>query len=264
VSSYVLDNASEQATRRFASLEACYDPVTIRQLEEIGVSPGWSCLEVGGDGGSIARWLAERAGEGGRVVVTDIDGRWLEVEHPNIELRQHNIATDELEWGAFDLVHERLVLIHLPERDRALRRMIDALKPGGWVLIEDFDCSWVTLEPAGEPADAALFTKVLDAFYHVLDQAGVDLAYGRGFYSLLRQQGLIDVHVEAHIQIASGGSPGFALYRANVEQLRDRLIDLGLVSSLEIDRFCELLENPEFSCNHQPVVSGRARRPPCS
>jgi len=130
VSTYVLDNASEQAARRFASLEACYDPVTIRQLGQVGVSPGWSCLEVGGGGGSIARWLAERVGPSGRVVVTDIDARWLDFKHPNIELREHNIATDELEWGAFDLVHERLVLIHLPERERALRRMIDALSPG--------------------------------------------------------------------------------------------------------------------------------------
>jgi len=261
VSTYVLDNASEQAARRFASLEACYDPVTIRQLGQVGVSPGWSCLEVGGGGGSIARWLAERVGPSGRVVVTDIDARWLDFKHPNIELREHNIATDELEWGAFDLVHERLVLIHLPERERALRRMIDALSPGGWILIEDFDCSWTALEPAGEPNDAALFVKVLGAFLEVLDQAGVDLAYGRHFHSLLHRQGLVDVHVEAHIDISSGGSPGFALFRANIEQLRDRLVDLGLVTNREIDRVYELFEDPEFSCNHQPLVSGRARRP---
>jgi ubiquinone/menaquinone biosynthesis C-methylase UbiE len=205
VTTYVLDNASEHATTRFASLETCYDPVTTRQLEEIGVSPGWSCLEVGGGGGSIANWLAERVGAGGRVVVTDIDARWLDVEHPNIQLLEHDIASDELEWGAFDLVHERLVLIHLRERERALRRMIDALKPGGWVLIEDFDTSWTTPEPTAEPTDAALFTKVLDSFLRVLEQAGVDLAYGRRFHSLLSEQGLVDVHVEAHIHIANGG-----------------------------------------------------------
>jgi SAM-dependent methyltransferase len=261
VTTYVLDNASEHAALRFASLEACYDPVTTRQLEEIGVSVGWSCLEVGGGSGSIALWLAERVGAGGRVVVTDIDARWLDVEHRNIELREHDIATDELEWGAFDLVHERLVLIHLRERERALRRMIDALNPGGWVLIEDFDCTWTAVQPDGEPADATLFTKVLNAFYAVLLQAGVDLAYGRRFHSLLSEQGLVDVHVEAHIHVANGGSPGLALYRANIEQLRDRLTGERLVDDLEIDRFCELLEDPQFSCHHPPMVSGRGRRP---
>jgi hypothetical protein len=29
---YALDNAAEQTGQRFASLEACYDPVTTRQL----------------------------------------------------------------------------------------------------------------------------------------------------------------------------------------------------------------------------------------
>jgi hypothetical protein len=52
VTTYVLDNASEHAAPRFASLEACHDPVSTRQLEEIGVSPRWSCLEFGGGGGS--------------------------------------------------------------------------------------------------------------------------------------------------------------------------------------------------------------------
>jgi 2-polyprenyl-3-methyl-5-hydroxy-6-metoxy-1,4-benzoquinol methylase len=261
VTTYVLDNASEHATTRFASLEACYDPVSTRQLEEIGVSPGWSCLEVGGGGGSIARWLAERVGAGGRVVVTDIDARWLDVEHPNIQLLEHDVASDELEWGAFDLVHERLVLIHLLERERALRRMIDALKPGGWVLIEDFDCSWTAVEPDGERTDSALFAKVVNALYVVLRQAGVDLAYGRRFHSLLSDQGLVDVHVEAHIHIANGGSPGLALYRANTEQLRDLMTGQGLVDDVEIDRFNELLEDPQFSCDHPPMFSGRGRRP---
>ena len=262
MSTYVLDNAAEQAAQRFASLEACYDPVTVRQLQEIGVSPGWSCLEVGGGGGSIARWLAEQVAPSGQVVVTDINPRWLDAAQPNIEVREHDIVSDELEWGAFDLAHERLVLIHLPERERALRRMIDSLKPGGWLVIEDFDSTWLPLEPGGEPSDVALFTKVLRAFYQVLGRAGVDLAYGRRFRWLLREQGLVDVHVEAHIQFVAGGSPGFRLYRANIEQLRERLTDPGLLSNPEIDRFCDLLENPQFSYHHQPMVSGRGRRPP--
>jgi SAM-dependent methyltransferase len=195
------------------------------------------------------------------VVVTDIDARWLHAEHPNVEVREHDIATDQLEWGAFDLVHERLVLIHLRERERALRRMIDALKPGGWLLLEDFDCSWTTAEADGDPTDAALFAKVLNAFYVVLGQAGVDLAYGRRFHSLLSEQGLVDVHVEGHIHVASGGSPGFALYHAGIEQLRGRLTGLRLVTDREVERFCELLADPDLSCNHPPIVSGRGRRP---
>jgi ubiquinone/menaquinone biosynthesis C-methylase UbiE len=75
MSGYVLDNAKEQAGERFASLESCLDVLTTRQLSEIGVAAGWSCLEVGGGGGSIARWLGDRVGPAGQVVVTDINPR---------------------------------------------------------------------------------------------------------------------------------------------------------------------------------------------
>ncbi len=79
-------------------------------------------------------------------------------------MRRHDIVADGLESGAFDLAHERLVLQHLPGRRQALERMIGAVKPGGWVLIEDFDGGWLPLAPRCEPADAALFTKVMDVF----------------------------------------------------------------------------------------------------
>jgi SAM-dependent methyltransferase len=258
MSRYVMDNAAAQAEQRFEALQACYDPVTIRQLEAIGVAPGWSCLEVGAGGGSIAGWLADRVTPGGRVVVTDIDPRWLEARGPNIELRRHDIAADELEREAFDLAHERLVLLHLPQRARALRRMIGSLRPGGWLLIEDFDCSWLPLGPYGTPAQADLFRRVIGALHHVLERAGLDMAYGRRFHGLLRQAGLADVHVEGHIVVSAGGSPGATLVRANLEQLRG---DLAGVSGEEVDRCCELLEDPDFSFSYQPMMCGRGRRP---
>jgi len=51
-------------------------------------------------------------------------------------VRVHNIVVDELERGAFDLVHTRNMLFHLTERQTALGRMVSALKPGG-VLTPD-------------------------------------------------------------------------------------------------------------------------------
>ena len=41
--------------------------------------------------------------------------------------------------GTFDLVHARLVLVHVPDRARALATMVAALRPGGWLLVEDAD-----------------------------------------------------------------------------------------------------------------------------
>jgi SAM-dependent methyltransferase len=261
MANYVLDNAAAETEQRFASLESSYDPFTIRQLEEIGVAPGWRCLEVGGGGGSIARWLADRSGPSGAVVVTDVNPRWLDVDRPNIEMRRHDIVADALESGAFDLAHERLVLQHLPERRQALARMIGAVKPGGWVLLEDFDRGWLPLTPRCQPADAALFTKVMDAFGQVLVDADVDVDLGRRLCSLLHEEGLSDIRVQAHAQIWTGGSLGCRLHRANVDQLRERVADAGRIAEGEFERFYELIEDPSFSANSYMLVSARGRRP---
>jgi SAM-dependent methyltransferase len=260
MSTYVLDNAAEQAGQRFASLEACYDPVTIRQLQAVGVADGWSCLEVGAGSGSIARRLAELAGPDGHVVATDIDPRWIDAGYSNIGVRRHDIVADELERNTFDLAHARLVLSHLPDRDRALGRMIESLKLGGWLLIEDFDAHWLAPLAMGEPAEIALADKVVRAFRLVLERSGVVLGYGRRCSSLLRDRGLIGVHVDAHMEIAAGGSPGARLMRSNVEQLSERLAGLGLVSRRDLRCYCELLENPDFSFSLPPMVCGRGRR----
>lgn len=71
----------------------------------MGVNPGWMCLEVGGGGGSIARWLGEKVGADGHVVVTDINPRWLDIQAANVELRHHDIVSDELPEHAFDPIH---------------------------------------------------------------------------------------------------------------------------------------------------------------
>jgi ubiquinone/menaquinone biosynthesis C-methylase UbiE len=146
---YALDNAAVQAGDRVAALSQLFDSGTIHHLEERGVAAGWHCLEVGGGGGSMAAWLSERVGPNGRVTVTDINTRFLEsLQRPNLEVRRHNIVTDPLPEATFDLVHARLVLMHLPERDAVLARLIKALKPGGWLLDEEFDVLSMYTDPA--------------------------------------------------------------------------------------------------------------------
>lgn len=75
---YLLDNSGKVASARFDALSAEYDRNTIDHLEKLGVSNGWRCLEVGGGGGSIATWPGDRVGSTGRVLLTDINPRFLE------------------------------------------------------------------------------------------------------------------------------------------------------------------------------------------
>src|SRR6476646_7213532 len=109
---------------RLQAAEDLLDDGTQRVLERLGVAPGWRCLEVGAGGGSIARWLAERVGPDGHVVATDISTRDLDTSGlGNLEVRQHDIVGDALETEAYDLVHARLLLEHLPARDVAFSKL---------------------------------------------------------------------------------------------------------------------------------------------
>ena len=115
-SPYLLANAGADAPARLSALASMFDATTQRHLLGRGVGPGWHCLEVGGGGGSIASWLANRVLPDGRVVATDLDTRFLEtLSIPNLEVRRHDIVTDPLPESTFDLIHVRLVLVHLSQ-----------------------------------------------------------------------------------------------------------------------------------------------------
>ena len=173
---YLLARADESSEReRLRSLEAWLDPITVRHLEATGVGPGWRCLEVGAGGGSVARWLAERVGETGSVVATDIDVRYLTQLPSNVEVRRHDLMSDLLDTAAYDLVHGRAVLQHLADPQVGLGRMGNAVAPGGWLVVEENDLGLFTMtaHPEAERATAImqdLSTRwtamgVLDAFF---------------------------------------------------------------------------------------------------
>src|SRR5215212_2164789 len=118
---YVFDNAWKQGRARLDAVESLLDPGSERYLAATGLAPGWACLEIGAGGGSVAAWLRDQVGASGGVVATDLDTRYLEpLAGPTLEVRKHDIVTDDLESDTFDLVHARLVLEHIAERQVAL------------------------------------------------------------------------------------------------------------------------------------------------
>ncbi|MGB7848991.1 MAG: methyltransferase [Candidatus Acidiferrum sp.] len=244
-SGYLFDNAAPHTGARFSALSEIFDHGTIRHLRERGIQQGWHCLEVGGGGGSIATWLSGRVGPTGHVLVTDIDTRFLETLHlPNMEVRRHNIAIDSLPQGAFDLVHCRLVLMHLPERERVLERLVAALKPGGWLVDEEFDSLSMPADPGVNPSE--VFLKTQSAVSRLLAARGAEPRFGRTLFARLRAHGLIDIAAEARAFMWQGRSAGASLWRANFEQLREDLIGAGYTTKEQFDEDLARLDNPEF------------------
>lgn len=240
---YVFDNAHGETRERFPALSDLYDDETIRCLQAVGVAPGWQCLEIAAGGGSVARWLAEQVGTSGRVLATDLDTRFLEsLAEPPLEVCRHDIARDPLPDPAFDLVHARLILVHLPERELALAKMAAALKPGGWLVCEEFDSLSLPADPTLHPAECAL--KAQAAMQRVMAARGANTRYGRDLAARLRAQGLVDVRAQARMAMWQGRSAGARLFRANFEQLREELLRTDLLTQAELDDDLARLDDP--------------------
>lgn len=257
---YVFDAAPQQATARLAILAELFDPGTIRHLQARGVGAAWDCLEVGGGGGSIAAWLCDRVGPSGRVLTTDIDTRCLEtLRWPNLEVRRHDIVSDPLPTAAFNLVHVRLVLMHLPARERVIERLVAALKPGGWLVAEEFDVLSLRPDPAVNPLEAELKTSL--ALLQIMAERGVHLRYGRLLPGRLRIHGLTDVDAEGRAFVWQGSSAGARLAKTSYEQLRRVMIESGLVTDQEIEQDLARLDDPSFTMPSPILWAAWGQRP---
>jgi ubiquinone/menaquinone biosynthesis C-methylase UbiE len=266
MSNYIFENAAQQAGQRFTSLETLYDPWTIRHLQATGIGPGWQCWEVGAGGGSIAAWLAERCGQSGHVLVTDIDPRFVvesaALAQPQIEIQRHDIAIDPLPTQLFDLIHARLVLFHVPTREQVLQRMVTALRPGGWLVLDEFDRSLIDLSyPTTDVAASALYQKMFAALGQLMEARGIDPTWGRSLYRRLRALGLVEVGMEGYVVVWEGRSPGASLMRANFEQVREEAVNAGFITNEEVAQVLTLLDDPDFAISAHMMFTAWGRRP---
>ncbi|MCN9239687.1 methyltransferase domain-containing protein [Streptomyces sp. RY43-2] len=257
---YLLDNQQTEAGKRFDALSTLFDATTFRHIEDLGIGPGGRCWEVGAGGTSVISWLAEKVGPTGKVLATDIDTSWAAAAaHPPIEIRTHDVGAEEPPEEGFDLVHARLVLVHVPDRERALRSMIKALRPGGWLLLEDADPA---LQPLACPdeygPEQRLANRLRTGFRKLLADRGADLSYGRRLPRLLREAGLRHVAADASFPIASPACS--ALEAATVRQIRDRLVAADLATDEEIDQHLSHVASGTMDLATAPMISAWGRK----
>jgi SAM-dependent methyltransferase len=259
-SEYLLTNARAETVTRFDALEAAFDDLTIQHLARVGVAPGWRCLELGAGAGSIASWMADQVGAGGRVVATDLDiSRVRAHGSQQLEVCRHDLVAEDLPQGPWDLIHERLVLQHIPARLEVLDRIVDALAPGGWVVLEDFDTAEVRTTDRGGP-DHDLIARVALAFNDLLAARGGASSFAANARRELINRGLVETASSGHVTIDAGGT-GFArAVAANTVQVRDQLERDGLTPA-ELDHFLELVDHPDTLIGSPVLITTWGRRP---
>jgi precorrin-6B methylase 2 len=261
----VLGAASPAEERRLAAIAEVSDDWTQLVLRRLGVQRGWRCWEVGAGSGTVAVWLAEQAFdsalESGQasVLATDVDMRFLErLEQPGLEPMRHDVVMDRPPAARFDLVHARFLLEHLPEREAVLDRLVAALAPGGWLVVES-----LTSFPVQAAADEDFRSAMLAVEQVLARTIGTDCTWSRRLPSGRLDRGLVEVGAAATLPVTGLGNASASCWSLTLEQLAPRIIRLGLASQEILDRAQALLADPRFGDLGHGTMSVWGRRP-CS
>ena len=223
---YVYDQGWHDERARLAGIEALWDDGT-RELLSAAARPGARVLEAGAGGGSVVAWLAEQVGPTGRVTALDLDTRFVEpLRSDVVEVQQADLVADELPVEAFDLVHARLLLEHLAQRDDVLDKLVASLRPGGVLVVEDYDWTAFGFESADEHEERAV-----EGILQLMTLAGFDRAYGRRLVGAFDDRDLEDVRGEGRSLVIDSAHPGFAFFRLSFEQAAPLAVDAGLMTA---------------------------------
>jgi SAM-dependent methyltransferase len=252
---YVLDHHLEGERARLALMSQLLDPMHRRHIASLGVGPGARALEVGSGNGSIAAWLAERVVPDGQAVAVDLDLSLIDVQAPNLELRQGDIVAGPIDPGGFDLVTARAVLHHVTDAEAAFRNLVASLAPGGSILLIEPDFLPVSV---AEPPEVRAFW---DGWLAWSREQGIDYHVGRTLAPRLAGLGLEQVAGATETAVYNGGSPWADYWRQTVVELRDGLVKSGKLDDRLIDGFLAACADPGWWTETISFTAVHARGP---
>ncbi|GIE85982.1 class I SAM-dependent methyltransferase [Actinoplanes regularis] len=180
---YALGRTDEEFERVRAQARL-WSADTARLLDRIGLAAGARCLDAGCGPGETMRLMAERVGPAGEVIGIDLDPVISSLAPGRVII--HDLTADEpVPGGPYDLVYARLLLFHTPRRAEVLRRLWDAVGPGGHLLVQDYDLQAVGLNPTLGIVDQ-MTALVVAAF----GAAGCDVRTGSRLPYLMAEAGI--------------------------------------------------------------------------
>jgi SAM-dependent methyltransferase len=234
---YVL-GGSEAELARLRAQAADYEASSSWLLDMIGIRPGSRVLDVGCGPIGILRLLSERVGSEGEVVGLEREQRFAEMARweverlglTNVVVVQADALSSGLDRNSFDLVHERLVMVNVPEREQLLSEMLALTAPGGAIALEDVDIvSWLC-----QPEHPS-WTALLDGFHTVFRAGGGEPFIGRRLPGLLLEAGVLDVRARVNAELPRPDQHLRTSLLSLVESLRDKITAAKVMSEVELD-----------------------------
>lgn len=172
---YVLGSDDEEIARLDGQARSIAG-ATEALLRAAGIGGAMRVLDLGTGLGHVALLVAGLLETEGSVLGVDQSGRLLEIaERRRVAAGAENVSfvqSDARTFTAdepFDAIVARLLLFHLPDREELLRRQLEALRPGGKMVVIEFDIGAMRAEP-----EVPLVTQVRGWIEAAFRSAGAD------------------------------------------------------------------------------------------
>lgn len=235
------------------------DEYTIGVLSTLGVSRGWQCLDVGAGAGTISAWLADQIGDEGRVTALDLDTQQIP-RADNLTVVTGDVRTTSLSTDHYDLILARLVLYFLPDRSQLVRKLTDALRPGGALVIADWSDPTPPLLHAPSPAAAEVFEAFHQNLTEIMRANGGDTSWGPRVPLAMRSAGLTEINTVIHNRLWYGGQPGNLLHLHNSYLAEEGLLARGMTTD-QLRLLRAALTDPRTMTYHYPLNTTIGRKP---
>lgn len=248
-SEYILgyDAAEHERLDRQAAM---WEDATREALAAVGVKPGWRCLDAACGTGSVTRILGELVGPSGAVHAADLDeiygsaaiARLNSGGRPIHSFEKLDLVDGDDPKGApFDIVFTRLLICHMTDPVRMLKRLWSWVKPGGVLLVQDYDMGVMHRAPITEPT-----MRAYDLIRAVFSKSGKDPRAGASMPHYFIEAGIgypdgtlvrgklapVAEVVGMHTAALSSMTPGLVkLGAATADEMTALIADIGRLST---------------------------------
>lgn len=232
-----LFNTNALAHERLLFLQKIHGPDSIRFLTHSGLKPGMRVLDIGCGIGLMSCWLAKQVGAKGRIIAVDkypaqLDAAKLIAQQEkinNIDFMQLDVIDLDKQIQDIDLVYSRYLLSHLPDANLAIKAMLNTLKPGGILVLEDVNHHQFFHYP---PHSA--FDKAMNLFMQAGKNRGVDYTIGDKLFTLLKAYPLTDFQVQA-VQPLAANAQDKQMIVYLTQECAEKYITDKLITAVELE-----------------------------
>ena len=138
--------------------------------------------------------------------------------------------------------------------------MATAVKPGGWILIEEPDAVTDLADPTAPIALRELYDRVIEIIFRFAREHEVDLSYGANVYGRLHALGFEALEAEGRARMFRGDPDVVHPYQLAFAGLKETLATQGLVAERDFDDFMALFDDPDFAWREGLRIATWGRR----